>query len=288
MARITGLDTLRKEYHATLCRELLAIRDGVVNIADRGSTTSVAIARALCLKLGVGGATASKSAQTLGKEFADHTAAFLRAAFVRLDHLRPGPWLFATQPNEANIDRFAQYAHLADVQRVLNENPALKASLGGDYLITPDIVVFRFPLEDKTLDPTGRFLDPRSRVARRTPLRRDNTSDAAPMLLASISMKWTMRSDRSQNTRTEALNLLRNRKGAAPHIAVVTLEPMPTRIASIAMGTGDVDCTYHAALDELREALVEAQLADQLEVLDTLVDGRRLRDISDLPYDLAM
>lgn len=31
---------------------------------------------------------------------------------------------------------------------------------------------------------------------------------------ASISAKFTMRSDRAQNSRTEALNLIRNRKGA--------------------------------------------------------------------------
>ena len=70
------------------------------------------------------------------------------------------------------------------------------------------------------------------------------------MLHASISCKWTIRSDRSQNSRTEALNLIRNRKGRVPHIAVVLFEPLPSRIASIAMGTGDIDCTYHGALYE--------------------------------------
>jgi hypothetical protein len=100
-------------------------------------------------------------------------------------------------------------------------------------------------------------------------------------------MKWTMRSDRAQNTRTEALNLLRNRKGGTPQIVVVTIEPMPSRIASIAMGTGDIDCTYHAALDELIESVRSCGRTDQLEVLQTLIEGRRLRDISDLPLDLV-
>ena len=53
-----------------------------------------------------------------------------------------------------------------------------------------------------------------------------------------------MRSDRAQNSRTEALNLIRNRKGNLPHIVVVTGEPMPARIASLALGTGDIDCVY--------------------------------------------
>ena len=59
------------------------------------------------------------------------------------------------------------------------------------------------------------------------------------------------------------------------------------RIASIALGTGDLDCVYHFALPELVQSVHEAENEDQLEMLNTLVDGRRLRDISDLPFDLA-
>jgi hypothetical protein len=62
---------------------------------------------------------------------------------------------------------------------------------------------------------------------------------------------------------------------------------MPTRIASIALGTGDLDCTYHGCLHELMEAVEEARSEDQRDMLITLVEGRRLRDISDLPLDLA-
>jgi hypothetical protein len=85
-----------------------------------------------------------------------------------------------------------------------------------------------------------------------------------------------MRSDRAQNTRTEALNLIRNRKGKTPHIVAATMEPMPTRLAFIAMGTGDMDCVYHAALYELEEAAAESGNEDQAETLPTLVSGRRL------------
>jgi hypothetical protein len=96
-----------------------------------------------------------------------------------------------------------------------------------------------------------------------------------------------MRSDRSQNTRTEALNLMRNRKGRNPHIVAVVMEPMAGRIASIAMGTGDIDCTYHAALDELLQATIDLGYEDAEDTLNILIEGRRLRDISDLPLDLA-
>ena len=109
-----------------------------------------------------------------------------------------------------------------------------------------------------------------------------------PILHASISAKWTMRSDRAQNSRTEALNLIRNRKGSLPHIVVVTGEPMPARISSLAMGTGDIDCVYHFALYELIESVMEIGSEDAIETLKMLTDGKRLKDISDLPLDLAV
>ena len=101
-----------------------------------------------------------------------------------------------------------------------------------------------------------------------------------------------MRSDRAQNSRTEALNLIRNRKGRTPHIVVVTGEPLPSRIASLAVGTGDIDCVYHFALDELIKAVedygAENGREDIVEQLDSLIVGRRLKDISDLPLDLCI
>jgi len=120
------------------------------------------------------------------------------------------------------------------------------------------------------------------------PLRKANFTWPRPILHASISCKWTLRSDRGQNARTEALNLIRNRKGNLPHIVAVTAEPLPTRIASLALGTGDLDCVYHFALPELQESVAQAGNEDQLDMLQTLIEGRRLRDISDLPFDLTV
>jgi hypothetical protein len=59
-------------------------------------------------------------------------------------------------------------------------------------------------------------------------------------------------------------------------------------LASIALGTGDVDCVYHFALTELKETVADEQLSDSREMLDVMVSGRRLKDISDLPLDLAV
>ena len=98
-----------------------------------------------------------------------------------------------------------------------------------------------------------------------------------PLLHASISCKWTIRSDRAQNARSEALNLVRNRKGRLPHVVVVTAEPTPSRLASIALGTGDIDCVYHFALYELQatvKALGMNDAADMLAVLDRELEAR--------------
>ncbi len=133
---------------------------------------------------------------------------------------------------------------------------------------------------------TEEFVPQADQFGRYTPLRaRVNPKS---ILHASVSCKWTIRSDRSQNTRTEVLNLIRNRMGKVPIVVAVVFEPLPTRIASIALGTGDLDCVYHGALHELQEGIEEIGNEDQKEMLDTLVQGRRLRDISDLPFDLAI
>ena len=81
--------------------------------------------------------------------------------------------------------------------------------------------------------------------------------------------------------------MIRNRKGNLPHIVAVVAEPLPTRIATLALGTGDKDCVYHFALPELKSAIENSGNEDQMDMLANMIEGNRLRDISDLPFDLA-
>jgi hypothetical protein len=177
------------------------------------------------------------------------------------------------------------YEHLANLAEILNQHKDLKAALG-DYLIKPDILIGRVPVSDEEINREGIILRG-EQVSHLTPLRAANSPIPKQILHASISCKWTIRSDRSQNARTEGLNLIRNRKGHTPHISIVTAEPYPQRIASLALGTGDIDCVYHIALPELEEAAKAYDNPAITDMLDTLVSGKRLRDISDLPFDLA-
>jgi hypothetical protein len=186
------------------------------------------------------------------------------------------------------ISFFDQYAHLANLEKIVEGNSELACALGTDYIITPDIVIGRWAVSDQDVNQETTVVNPEDAVAKLTPLREVNFNAPRAILHASISCKWTLRSDRSQNARTEGLNLVRNRKGNLPHIVAVTAEPLPTRIASLALGTGDLDCVYHFALTELRDALLELGNEDQMDMLTKLIEGRRLRDISDLPFDLAI
>ena len=226
------------------------------------------------------------SGQTLGKQFEILTMDFLRETFPLLQNLRPGRWtiLQLGNNNKLKTSDFAQYEHLAFLSVLTEQNAQLAAVLGNDYLVAPDIVIYRDLYEDNEINANQKVID--GTIGRMADIRKVN--GGKPILHASISAKYTMRSDRAQNSRTEALNLIRNRKGHLPHIVVVTAEPMPNRLASLAMGTGDIDCVYHFALYELIRAVNEVGSEEAIESLNTLVQGKRLKDISDLPLDLAV
>ena len=177
-------------------------------------------------------------------------------------------------------------------RQIRRRYPALKVLVGTEYLIAGDILISRKGLAKSFINLNQELVSDLAGSAS------DLCSDGAPLLHASVSCKWTLRSDRAQNARSEALNLIRNRKGRAPHIALVTAEPTPARLGSLALGTGDIDCVYHIALPELIksvEMFVHAGATENvkknrtilLQQLWTMINGRRLKDISDLPLDLA-
>jgi hypothetical protein len=287
------LRDLRVKYHRNLCGDVFGqTAAGHYNTADKDSPTSVALAAGIAARLPGPFCPVPNipKGQTAGARFAAYTTRFIEDGFALLRDFRPGDWIFSAAQGAAGITAYEQYRHLADLDAVARAHPEVRAALGGDYLITPDIIVGRRPVPVAVIDsdPANPVVgDAAETHARLTPLRADNPPNL-PSLHASISCKWTMRSDRAQNTRTEALNLLRNRKGRSPQMIVVTAEPLPSRLMSIAVGTGDIDCCYHSFLSELVESARAADLGDQLEMLDTMISGRRLRDISDLPFDLAL
>ena len=236
---------------APFVRTLLGRRNAkgqLPNTSDSNSKTSVQIAEHIlqALELPTRDFIASDSPGTqLEKAVAQHLG-------DELNRLGPGQ-LWTAKYKDNAISSFAQYRHLARLKKAIDDDKSgtLRIVVGGDYLVKPDVTVTR-----------GR--------------------ERPPLLHASVSCKWTLRSDRAQNARTEARGLLSNRKGRAPHIVVVTAEPLPSRIASLGFGTGDIDAVYHISYPELLVAVKAEGNPKELQDLNVMVQGDRLRDYNEL------
>ena len=278
----------RRLFHEGLFDKLLTVdKAGVPSNADKDQKTSVALATMVIKELGCEPRVEKRlPGQSSGNVFESACLDFLAATFPSLDHLRPGNWGIekVTTRNRLEIAKYDQYTHLIDIDNIAAANPELQAAIGSDYTITPDVVIYRNTESDETINDKESLVDTRS--VRHACLRKKN--NVVPLLHASISCKWTIRSDRAQNSRTEALNLVRNRKGHLPHVVVVTGEPTPSRLASIALGTGDIDCVYHFALYELQRAVEQLDNDEATNLLNIMVSGKRIKDVSDLPMDLAV
>ncbi|MFC5061139.1 NgoMIV family type II restriction endonuclease [Actinomycetospora atypica] len=279
----------RHSYHRRLLEEevLTLTAAGVASNADGDQKASRLYAAHIADALGARVRNEKLAGQTAGERFESVCAEFAQATFLELGHLRPGTWKVEKMPGRraaSGVARFEQYSHLADLDEAVRMNQSLRAILGNDYGIAPDVVISRSPMPDSEINAYDELVD--DTVARKAAIRRAN--QPLPILHAVISCKWTLRTDRAQNARSEALNLIRNRKGRLPHVAVVTGEPTPARISSLALGTGDIDCVYHFALPELVAAVDEHGADDAVDLLNTMITGNRLKDIADLPLDLAV
>lgn len=260
----------RKQYHERLLsHNVLTIdKDGVPSNADKSSELSKFIARHIADEL-MAEVHDKIQGQTSGAKFEQINMEFLAETFPKLQNIRPGKWHIEKLGNRSQIktSSFAQYTHLEALNEFVRQNAELATSLGNDYMVAPDVVIYREPEEDSVINKEVNIVD--ETCSKLTDIRKAN--GGMPILHASISAKWTIRSDRAQNSRTEALGLIRNRKGHLPHIVVVTAEPLPSRLASLALGTGDIDCVYHFALPELREAVEKSKAEDSIEMLRNLI-----------------
>ena len=277
----------RKQYHQELLSNGVLTIDnkGIPSNADSSSKLSINIARGIANRL-MAEVHEKAVGQTSGAKFEQMSMNFLANTFPHFQNLRPGKWhiIKLGNRNSMKTSSFSQYEHLEYLTQLTKNDARLAASMGNDYMVAPDIVIYRDTEPDETINEYSVIVD--NFVCKLADIRKAN--GGLPILHASISAKWTMRSDRAQNSCTEALGLIRNRKGRLPHIVVVTGEPMPARLASLAMGTGDIDCVYHFALYELMEAVNGIQAEDSIELLNILIQGKRLKDISDLPLDLTV
>lgn len=312
-----GLAALRADYLSELNRQVLYRKpfenpatalarrhegwgaDDPINGADVGNILSMWVMENWAAALpGSLRATGSAAAQASGAAFETLLTDFLNKAFEILGRSGLAAARNLQAKRGGNITNFDQFFHLAVINEKLDENPELEAVFGRDYNIKPDITISR-----KREDPANFGSRNGLKVATHTPffndaLRARNQEvnsrgrvvrPEAPILEAIVSCKFTIRSDRAQNIRTEAGSAIRTRKGKLPRIIAVTAEPLcgGGRLESITLGGAEIDCVYHSALYELEEAMAKSPNAeDELQRLTSIINLRRIRDISDLPFDL--
>jgi NgoMIV restriction enzyme len=227
----------------------------VPNFADVDNAESMRIAAGVLDELDVPRDEVSDVPKDPGGPLELHVRDHLAGALAALD---PGRgWVVACGQI---ITKFDQYAHLSEVYELVHGHPELRITIGTDYLIKPDVTV-----------ATGRL----------------STASWLPPLHAAISCKWTIRSDRVQNIRHECLQMIRHRRGRQPHLVTVTAEPLPSRLASIARGTGEVDAVYHVAYDAMDASVARNANADQQDAWMEVTGQRRLLSYQALAETLA-
>lgn len=231
------------------------------NVADSSSEMSKAIAAATLDELGVRRNEESGVVDpTTGRPLELAVARALKRDLAQAAPNRS----FEVLERPGVVTDFLQYEHLKRVDDIAKSNAELRITLGTDYLIKPDVVVALPGVDGKRL----------------------------PFLHAVVSCKWTIRSDRVQNIRHEYNQLIRHRRERLPHLMTVTAEPLPTRLASIARGTGEVDATYHIAFDAMQTAITRLDKAgtltkEQKSAWEEVVDQGRLRPYSELAGTIA-
>ncbi|BEP13287.1 hypothetical protein acdb102_15980 [Acidothermaceae bacterium B102] len=233
----------------------------VPNSSDVDSDSSLVLGGALLDYLGVQNENSSPSATApvlpanTGTPLEDMVRDDLAAALPRLDPNRHWEVL-----RSGRITNYAQYQHLDGITAAIAGDPNLSVTLGRDYLIKPDVTVGL--IGTPTLTPH-------------------------PWLHAAIACKWSIRSDRVQNIRHEAHNMIRHRRGRLPHLVTVTAEPLPSRLASIARGTGEVDVVFHIAYKELEQAVASHGNPLQQDHWEEVTKQGRLRDYNELAQGLV-
>lgn len=255
----TELSAARTRLLHKIASELLVIDEyGIASNAHANSAPSRRIALHIARNIG---ATEGRklTAQTASKLFEKICCNFIEESLAYISQVRPCQW-------------------------TIKQQPSLEPTLDNNYSIAPDIIVYR-KIESGSISNSNEYVVDGSN-AKASSFRPSNNEK--PHSYATISCKWSMCCERAQTARSEVLNLTRQHEIPLAHIVAVTAEPTPARIASLALGTPNLDCVYHFALYELVEALDELKDESAAEQLAILIEEKRLKDISDLPFNLCV
>ena len=286
-----NIEELRQRYHWQIRDSLIRVLPSekreldYPSFADETNSASCEIAWGILIRLKAEDSPQPPSRQSYGSRFAIITATFIEESIQQLRNTRSGNWSYFTRLLSPQFDQSEHKKHSKRAEGSPDAPPPALA-FDDENVLTPDIIVGRKPFTDEKSSCHGMVVAADEQLA--NPALSRSAHFTNHHLHAIISCKWKVHGNPPHGSYVLPTYRGRNCVGRFPHIVVVTAEPLPTRLAAIALGTGDVDCVYHFALHEMLAAIEEIDNEDQMDMLKIMLEGKRLRDISDLPFDLAM
>jgi len=277
-------------FTASLC----GYRDkkGTPNTSDSHDTGSVEFGHALFAELGV--PAEAPAVDDVGQAMEEAIVKDLRAH-------RPDLFIERSQPARD----FEQYAHLA----IVND---FRSGLGHESMLRlaqVEKACARLPDDKLVRDLRTRLQELRGTISTEDDalrafletlpdeslLKIDVAIGIAPYprrLLIALSSKWTLRTDRAQDPVSQGNKLMAQRRGHAPHFAVITMEPRPAMLRLLADGSGSIDCVYVLDLPALVAACAaiaknKGPKWSPAKTLSRLVDQNRVRDYDVLIEEIA-
>lgn len=280
---------------ATFAKDLCGYRDhGKPNTSDASGQLSVDLGQALFEALGVD--PKATGLEPTGAPFSRRVAADLQQ---RVNQSGSSLLVVPEKP----LNAFDQYTHVAALRQA-SPGPSKQYQTAWNRLakftrtVVPETDRKRNRLEgllDGVEDAVEADTDTRrilfEQVGEESLLKLDVTASmpttGVPTLEVGLSLKWSLRTDRAQDCRSQGAKMSALRRGRMPHFAAVTMEPRPYMLNLLGGGSGEVDCVYHLDLAALSEAVEAAcrgnrQRQPTLNTFRRLVAQRRLRDYDDL------
>jgi hypothetical protein len=288
---------------APFASSLCGYRDGRPNTSDKGDAGSVALGKVFFEAMGIP-ADAIPPAEAVGNLMASLMSSDLEKAIKEeASHLTVEP--------EKPFPNFEQFSHLnaarelrgdmaKEVAKAIDDLRKFSSKAAMDTEIREKLTAHLDKIRDEIASTESRRRELLNTLGEESLLKLDITvsremanpvDPSTPLqhLVAGFSLKWTLRTDRAQDCRSQGAKMAALRRGRMPHFAAVTMEPRPAMLALLGRGSGDVDCVYHLHLPALSEAIDDycsgTKHKARLAIRDNfrrLRDQRRIRDYDEL------
>lgn len=278
---------------APFLSSLCGYREGRPNTSDKNDKGSIELGTIFYEKIGIS-PHATPPAKAVGNLMAELMSSDLQETFqVDAPHLLVEP--------ERSFTSFEQFSHLnaarelrgdmaVEVVRTVKAIRNISRMTGVEQSLQHKLNEHLDNLQDEVKSTEDRRRELLDLLGEESLLKLDITvsrempspiNPTSPLqhLVAGLSLKWTLRTDRAQDCRSQGSKMAALRRGRMPHFAAVTMEPRPAMLALLGRGSGDIDCVYHLHLPALAAAIDEYCSGTQRKARQGIRDNfRRLRD----------